>query len=74
LVEKLKIKGLRILDIDGVKAFDRDNNWILIRGSNTLPVIKMNAEAKTEERMKELFDFAKKLIKEEIDSYENSNN
>jgi len=72
--ERLKKENYKIVDIDGVKAFDKDNNWILIRSSNTVPAIKVNSEAKTEDKMLELADFAEKIVKEEIDIYENSNN
>lgn len=64
--ENLKNEGFRIIGIDGVKAFDKDDNWILIRGSNTLPAIKINSEAKTEKRMRELFDLGVSKISEEV--------
>ncbi len=64
--DRLKKEGFKILGIDGVKAFDEKGDWILIRGSNTLPVIKINSEARTEDRMKELFEFAKNVVTDEI--------
>jgi len=57
--------GARISRIDGVKAYF-DDGWVLIRPSNTMPQVKMTAEAKTEERLKEIVVEAEKLIKEEI--------
>lgn len=63
---RLETEGFRILNIDGVKAFDKDDNWVLIRASNTTPMIKINSEAKTEQRMKELFDYANKIAIEEV--------
>lgn len=70
IAEKLK-KDYRLIDIDGIKAYDKDNNWMLIRASNTLPVIKINSEGKTEEKMRFLFELAKKTVEEGIKQYEN---
>lgn len=69
VVEKLKSKlkkRFRILDIDGIKVFD-DGNWFLIRPSNTEPMIKINAEAKTRQKLKDLLNLAEKLVKKEIE-------
>jgi phosphomannomutase len=63
---RLEMEGFKILNVDGVKAFDTEGNWVLIRASNTTPLIKINSEAKTEERMKELFDHANKIAVEEV--------
>jgi phosphomannomutase/phosphoglucomutase len=65
VVDKLRAKfkdyGLRILDIDGVKMLDKDG-WVLLRPSNTEPIIRISAEARTEEKLKELYEFAKKEL------------
>lgn len=66
IADRIKNDGYRILDIDGVKAFDENNDWFLIRASNTMPIIKVNSEAKTESRMTELFDYANNLVKSEV--------
>ena len=58
--------GMKVSRIDGVKAYF-DDGWVLIRPSNTMPQIKMTAEAKTEKRLKEIVDEAKKLITENIE-------
>ena len=47
--------------MDGVKVLDKDG-WVLLRPSNTEPVIRMSAEAKTEEKLGELYEFAKKEL------------
>ncbi len=64
-IEKLKSRfkdyGLTILDMDGVKVLDKDG-WVLLRPSNTEPIIRVSAEAKTEEKLKELYEFAKKEL------------
>ena len=64
-IEKLRARfkdyGLTILDMDGVKLLDKDG-WVLLRASNTEPTIRVSAEAKTEERLDELYEFAKKEL------------
>ena len=61
VIEKLRAKfkeyGLKTLDIDGVKLVEKDG-WVILRASNTEPVIRISAEARTEEKLKELYDFA----------------
>ena len=58
--------GVRVSRIDGVKAYF-DDGWVLIRPSNTMPQIKMTAEAKTEERLREIVDEARRLIAENVE-------
>lgn len=67
--EKLRKKNYRILSIDGIKAFDKENNWILIRPSNTMSMIKTNTEAKTEKKSNDLLNYSIKIIKQEIKSF-----
>jgi len=62
LGSKFKDYGLKFLDIDGVKLLDKDG-WVLLRPSNTEPIIRVSAEAKTEEKLKELYEFAVKELK-----------
>ncbi len=65
VIEKLRSRfkdyGLKVLDIDGVKLLDKDG-WVLLRPSNTEPIIRVSAEARTEEKLKELYEFAKKEL------------
>ena len=55
LLEKLKDKyaGEQITDIDGVKI-DFPESWVHLRKSNTEPIIRIYAEAKTESSAREL--------------------
>ncbi|MEM2910663.1 MAG: phosphomannomutase/phosphoglucomutase [Nitrososphaerota archaeon] len=66
LIGFFESKGFTISTIDGVKATSEDG-WVLIRPSNTMPQIKMTAEAKTEEKLKELVKMAQEAIKTKID-------
>ncbi|MEM4667861.1 MAG: phosphomannomutase/phosphoglucomutase [Nitrososphaerota archaeon] len=61
IAEKLEKEALNINRIDGVKAYFKDG-WILIRPSNTMPQIKMSAEASSEERLKQIVNYGRELI------------
>jgi len=67
VVEKLKAKfkseGRNFLDVDGIKLGD-ETGWVLLRPSNTEPIIRVTAEAKTEEKLRELYAFAEKELKQ----------
>jgi len=58
---QFKEHGLKTLDIDGVKLIE-ENGWVILRASNTEPVVRISAEAKTEKKLKELYDFAVKEL------------
>lgn len=62
IAEELKSKGVEVLELDGVKALF-DEGWFIIRPSNTQPLVKMTAEAKTPEALERLFKEAEELIK-----------
>ena len=66
VIEKLKSKfeadGLRFLGVDGIKLLD-DEGWVLLRPSNTEAIIRITAEAKTEKKLMELYDFAVRELK-----------
>jgi phosphoglucosamine mutase len=62
LEAKFKDYGLKFLDVDGIKLLDKDG-WVLLRPSNTEPLIRVSAEAKTKEKLKELYQFAVKELK-----------
>jgi len=70
VIERLKVKfrtkGYRIIDIDGVKAQDK-NGWVLLRPSNTEPLVRIFAEGKTRENLTHFLDLAKRLLKEEVE-------
>ncbi len=67
LRSRFKDHGLTTLDIDGVKVIDKDG-WVLLRPSNTEPIIRVSAEARTEEKLKELYGFAKKELEHVLKS------
>lgn len=61
LAEEFGSLGYKIVTVDGVKVITEDG-WFLIRPSNTQPLIRMNAEAKDEEKLNRLVSFAEKEI------------
>lgn len=63
LTEEFKQMGYETVTLDGVKVIEPEG-WVLIRASNTLPQIKMVAEAKTREKLKQLTEFAERKILE----------
>jgi len=54
---QFKRYGLKTLNIDGVKLIEEDG-WVILRASNTEPVIRISAEAKTKKKLKKLYYFA----------------
>jgi phosphoglucosamine mutase len=60
---KFRDYGLKFLDVDGIKLLDKDG-WVLLRPSNTEPLIRVSAEAKTEEKLEALYQFAVKELKQ----------
>ena len=51
--EYVRGKGLKFLDIDGIKVL-YDDGWALVRASNTGPNITARFEARTKERLEEI--------------------
>lgn len=49
-----KAKGARIETIDGIKIWNEDKSWVLIRPSGTEPIYRIFAEAKSEEEAQAL--------------------
>ena len=46
---------------------DLENGWVLIRPSNTSPVIRITVEADTEENLKEMKERFIHMVEEEIE-------
>lgn len=66
LAEDFKNSGHETVTLDGVKVILEDG-WFLIRPSNTQPLIRLTAEAKNEERLREIALYAEKTILEKIE-------
>lgn len=58
------VKLKETVTIDGTKFILEDGSWLLFRKSGTEPVVRLYAEAASEERLKELLIAGRKLILE----------
>ena len=59
---KSKFTKSKITFIDGIKV-DLENGWLHVRSSNTEPIVRIIAEAKTKKEAKELIKTAIEIIK-----------
>ena len=59
---KSNFKNTLVDEQDGIRFDFPDSSWIHLRPSNTEPIIRLFGEAKTQERIEELFNEAKKLL------------
>jgi len=57
-----KYKVSRIDDLDGYKFFFDENTWMMIRASGTEPVLRVYAEAATQEKAFDILADAKKVL------------
>ncbi len=64
LVARVKREGYRVIDIDGARV-QFDDGFVLVRASNTQPVLVVRAEARTPERLEEL----KELLRAWLSAY-----
>ncbi|OGI76593.1 hypothetical protein A3C57_02610 [Candidatus Nomurabacteria bacterium RIFCSPHIGHO2_02_FULL_33_12] len=66
VTENQKLKDLfkngDLDDSDGLRFDFSDSSWIQIRASNTEPIVRIYGEAKTQERIDELVNLAKKTL------------
>jgi len=51
---------------DGVKAHN-DSGWVLIRPSNTEPLLRILSEGKTEDKMNQLLNQTRKTVEREVE-------
>ncbi len=59
----LAMKPLSVSSIDGIKL-NFEDGWLLVRSSGTEPKIRVTAEAKSETRVRQLYDSGVRAIKE----------
>ena len=70
LKDEFKKEYSKVTTIDGVRV-NFDFGWILIRASNTSPIIRLYVEAENKEKLENLKEKFSKVLKEKI--YEGSN-
>lgn len=59
---KNHFQDCEINELDGLRLDFADNSWIHLRPSNTEPIVRLYGEAKTKERIENLFEETKKII------------
>lgn len=64
--EKLEEKGYKLNLMDGVRI-DKQEGWAIVRPSNTQPLIRVTAEAKTESKLKQLKSEILSVLKETLE-------
>ena len=63
---ELKDKSVRDVTIDGLKRIYDDRSWLLIRKSGTEPLIRIYADAPTQERAEHLVQQGETLVKKAV--------
>jgi phosphoglucosamine mutase len=64
--EKLEERGYKLNLMDGVRV-DQQEGWVIVRPSNTQPLIRVTAEAKTKSKLNQLKGEISELLKEELE-------
>jgi phosphomannomutase len=67
IASRLEGMGYRVSRLDGAKAYT-GSGWLLLRASNTMPQIKMSAEADNESELFKLKELGEKLFREAMAS------
>ena len=62
-----QVDAPEINTMDGVKLVYEDDSWVLFRPSGTEPIFRIYAESSSPERVKELIEEHKKLVKKVVD-------
>ena len=70
LYEKMKEKFTNVETLDGFKAVVDENSWVLVRKSNTENAIRVSAESDSLEKVRNIHQEIKDLIKESYEQIE----
>jgi len=64
---------LKTLHIDGTKLLLENDNWVLLRFSGTEPVLRLTAEADSEQKTRELLDWLRQFATANVNSAKSAN-
>ncbi len=59
---------IRVLYIDGVRAYISETGWFLIRSSNTSPYLSVRAEGKDQEELDALLSITEEILKKALNN------
>ena len=71
LTSFFKEAGYKTITLDGVRV-ELEEGWFILRASNTLPQIKLTAEAKSKQTLEEIVSYAEKSLREILSKYSQS--
>ncbi len=66
-LEKMSKQFEKIITIDGIKAIINEDNWVLVRKSNTEDIIRISAESDNSEKVKTIVQQTRDLVKQSYD-------
>lgn len=61
--------GHRAITLDGVRV-ELEEGWFVLRASNTLPQVKLTAEASSKQALEKIVSYAERRLKETLKKYE----
>ena len=64
---KLQDGHAAIIEVDGIRLQFKDGAWLVVRMSNTSPMLVIKFEAKTKDRLAELMQVVRSLLEKESD-------
>ncbi|MEM2584950.1 MAG: phosphomannomutase, partial [Thermoproteota archaeon] len=70
LTSFFKEAGYKTITLDGVRV-ELEEGWFILRASNTLPQVKLTAEAKSKQGLEKIVCYAEKKLKEILAKYKN---
>jgi phosphomannomutase/phosphoglucomutase len=65
-VLKTRLKGRISSTLDGIRVDMKGRGWVLVRASGTEPLLRLYAEAKTENQLQEILDEFRPLVMSEV--------
>ncbi|MEM3029900.1 MAG: phosphomannomutase/phosphoglucomutase [Thermoproteota archaeon] len=69
LIQLFKKEGRKTVTLDGVRV-ELEEGWFVLRASNTLPQIKLTAEARSRQTLEKMVSYAERMLKETLKKYE----
>ncbi|MBO3800370.1 MAG: phosphomannomutase/phosphoglucomutase [Candidatus Brockarchaeota archaeon] len=68
LVFRFEKEGCKTITLDGVRV-ELEEGWFILRASNTLPQVRLIAEARSKQALEEIVAYAERMFKETLARY-----